>query len=293
MRSRGEFRVDQGQEARPRPRWFRALGKAEPPDRIAIGETAYQRLEVYKHDSWAATGLYGSARGRRVIVKFHRQQGLPLIPLGWFGRRMARREASFLDLLGDLDHVPRRTDAISVEGSVLPYAVGREFIPGHPLMKKEEVDDEFFPSLDRLLREFHRRGVAYVDLHKRENIIVDESGQPYLIDFQISVRLPRVWPLSIALRILQQSDLYHLRKHWVKHRPDQLRDGNATVELTIPWWIRLHRIVARPFRELRRRLLVTLGVRTGRGRAESEVFAEDAVRREHGTTTRTQKESVS
>ena len=97
MRSRGVWRAHEGHEARPRPRWFRALGPAEPPERIEIEGIAYQRIEVYKHDSWAATGLYGSERGRKVIVKFHRQQGLSLIPLAWFGRRMARREARFLD----------------------------------------------------------------------------------------------------------------------------------------------------------------------------------------------------
>jgi hypothetical protein len=46
----------------------------------------------------------------------------------------------------------------------------------------------------------------------------------------------------------------------------------------IPWWIRVHRLVARPFRELRRRLLVRLGIRSGKGRVETEVFAEHALR---------------
>jgi hypothetical protein len=36
--------------------------------------------------------------------------------------------------------------------------------------------------------------------------------------------------------------------------------------------------VAVPFRNLRRRLLVVLGIRKGRGRAETEHFPEDAVR---------------
>ena len=48
----------------------------------------------------------------------------------------------------------------------------------------------------------------------------------------------------------------------------------------IPVWLRLHRLVAVPFRQLRRRLLVARGVRTGRGSAATEAFAEDAVRRE-------------
>jgi hypothetical protein len=38
-------------------------------------------------------------------------------------------------------------------------------------------------------------------------------------------------------------------------------------------------MVAVPFRSARRRLLVLLGIRKGRGRAETEHFPEDAVRR--------------
>ena len=37
-------------------------------------------------------------------------------------------------------------------------------------------------------------------------------------------------------------------------------------------------IVAGPIREARRRLLVALGVRSGKGRVESELFAEHALR---------------
>ena len=36
----------------------------------------------------------------------------------------------------------------------------------------------------------HARRTVYVDLHKRENIIVSEHGKPCLIDFQISI----CWP---------------------------------------------------------------------------------------------------
>ena len=120
---------------------------------------------------------------------------------------------------------------------------------------------------------------VYVDLHKRENIIVTDDGEPCLIDFQISVRLPSWWPLGAVLRLLQRSDDYHLSKHVARNRPDQCDAGVSGSRGPIPWWIRLHRTFARPFRALRRRLLVAAGVRKGRGRAETEHAPEDAVRR--------------
>ena len=45
-----------------------------------------------------------------------------------------------------------------------------------------------------MLNAMHERKVAYIDLHKRENILVNERGDPCLIDFQISVAWPRWLP---------------------------------------------------------------------------------------------------
>ena len=117
-----------------------------------------------------------------------------------------------------------------------------------------------------------------LDLHKRENIIVSEKGEPYLIDFQISVSWPRWLPKGPLFEILCRSDEYHLMKHWARCRPDQCGLDQGKSPHRIPWWIRTHRLFARPFRELRRRFLVKLGVRAGKGRVETEVFAEHALR---------------
>ncbi|MFM8951864.1 MAG: hypothetical protein ACKOOF_02200 [Planctomycetaceae bacterium] len=69
--------------------------------------------------------------------------------------------------------------------------------------------------------------MAHVDLHKRENILVDDDGRPHLIDFQISFALPRSNRLAARLcgglmRLLQRCDDYHLFKHRLRHRPDQI-----------------------------------------------------------------------
>jgi hypothetical protein len=198
----------------------------------------------------------------------------------WLGRRLAAREAAMLDRLADLELVPDPLGPVSCDGRELPNAVAHVFIPGHPLRRGEAVDDHFFPDLEDLLADVHRRGIAYVDLHKRENVLVGDDGQPYLIDFQISMRLPRVWPLSAVLRILQRSDDYHLAKHFARHRPDQCDLTPATIALRRPWWIRLHRTFAAPLRQLRRRLLVWLGIRQPGGRSTTEAFPEQAVREE-------------
>jgi hypothetical protein len=266
---------------RPRPALFRALGHAEPPEAVEIGGEKYRRIEVLKHDSWAATAIYASATGK-ALCKFNRRQPILSLPMAWLGRRLAARERHFHTRLAGVVGIPAHLGPVSVDGTVLPHAFARQFIEGHVLDRRQRVDDDFFPDFIRLLADVHARDVAHVDLHKRENVLVDLSGRPWLIDFQISFSLPTgpllAAPLRSLLRILQQCDDYHLLKHHLHHRPDQTGLETEEIDRRRPWWIRLHRRFAVPFRTLRRQLLVCLGIRGRSGQVSTEAFPEVAHR---------------
>ncbi|MFM8706213.1 MAG: hypothetical protein ACKOHG_20600 [Planctomycetia bacterium] len=268
--------------SRPRPPLFRALGPDEPPAEVEIDGEPFRCIEVLKLDSWAASGIYASPT-RRTRCKFNRRQRVAVVPMGWLGRLLAAREQSFHDRLHGIAGIPVSLGPVRLDGRVLPNAIARAFIDGHALEEREWVDDAFFPRLRRLLAEVHRRDVAHVDLHKRENILVADDGRPFLIDFQISFALPRFPLIGPLLRplltVLQRSDDYHLLKHQIKHRPDQSSLGMRDLEQLRPWWIRAHRSIAVPFRTCRRQLLVWLGIRSRSGHAYSEAFPEIAHRR--------------
>jgi hypothetical protein len=264
-------------QGRPRFPIFRALGAHEPPQVVEIQGGAHTRASIFKHDSWAATALYVGPAGK-VVCKFNRQQSIFGIPMTGLGRMLAEREIGMLRCLEDVANVPRWLGPVCAEGRRLEHVVARAYVEGHPLGRRESLSPAFFDKLAAVLRVMHERGLAYVDLHKRENILVGVDREPYLFDFQISVALghgagPRHPWLDESLKLLQESDRYHLEKHR-RHYLDGVRLR------TLPWFIQAHRRIGRPFRELRRRLLVALGIRTGSGRAESEHFAEDAVRLE-------------
>ncbi len=274
------FRVDppEAAAAKPRPAWLKALGNRSLPETVAIDGVAHRLRETFKHDSWAATGLYeGPSRALRV-VKLHRQAPAFGIPMGWLGRGMAQHETRLLSALSDLKGLPALAGPVSSQGVLLRNGVARDYIEGHPLGNREAVNDSFYPALHSLLSAMHQRKIVYVDLHKRENILVSERGEPCLIDFQISLAWPRWLPSGPLFSLMCRADLYHLMKHWSRSRPDQCGFNEVALRNQIPWPIRAHRLVARPFREFRRRLLVTLGVRTGKGRVETEIFAEHALR---------------
>jgi len=280
---RGTTPFTTGAGVRRRPAMFRALGRADPPPAITLDGETFRRAEILKHDSWAATAVYRSP-SRVAKCKFNRTQPIGLVPMRWLGKLLARRERWFMSRLAGIEGVPKSLGVIHLDGRAVKTAIAHEWIPGHALTERERVTDAFFPQLLGILEAVHRRGVAHVDLHKRENILVDEAGRPCLIDYQISFGIPtesRVSRLLFGgvLRLLQRSDDYHLLKHRLKHRPDQVGLSPAEFERLRPWWIRAHRCVAVPFRTVRRRLLTALGIRSKTGHAFSEAFPEVAHRR--------------
>ncbi len=238
----------------PRGRqWRFALPGAQLPARVEHGGVVYLLQHTYKHDFFAGTGRYRGG-DRDVVIKFNRVNDACGLPLDWIGRFLARREAELYQLTSDLPGVPEWLGRVGATGVMHAY------VPGRPLGRDDAVADAFFPQLDALLDAMHARSIAYVDLNKRQNVLLGDDGRPYLIDFQISLHLPRrgwrrLAPVQWMLRRFQLADRYHLLKHKRRLRPDQLAEGERVVVERLSIWIRLHRLIARPITQLRRRIL--------------------------------------
>lgn len=273
-----EARLSQHASVRKRPKWLRALGDSDPPALVSVGGREYGLDLAVKHDSWAATAIYADAAGQRITCKFNRQSAFFIVPLAWVGRWLARREAGYLRRFASIDLIPDDRGPVSVDGRVLNYAVGRVFIEGEAFRAGSVVDAAFFEDLRRTLDAVHALGVAYVDLHKRENIIIGNDGRPYLIDFQVSFGSPerdgpvRRW----FVRQLQEMDDYHYRKHYARCLPHLLTAEQLAIYTRPPALVRAHRKVGVPLRSLRRWLLSRLKVRDRSGIATSELEPEAA-----------------
>lgn len=226
------------------------------PDRVTCEGREYEHVETFKHDTFAATGMYRAvgSPGDRTVLKINRVGAMLGLPMKWGGRWLARREMHLYRLCQDLPNVPPLTGAVGETG--LMHA----FVPGHPLGRDERVSDDFFAELQSLVATLHARHVAYVDLNKRQNILVGEDGRPYLIDFQISLHLPptgwrRLWPVQWFLARFQHADVYHILKHKRRLRPDLLASDERAIVEKLSIWIRLHRFFFRPITQLRRWIL--------------------------------------
>ncbi|MCB9853288.1 MAG: hypothetical protein H6819_09355 [Phycisphaerales bacterium] len=249
------------QKEKKSPNWLRALGRHELPETLSAAQENYRLVKTFKHDFFAATGLYESDSSR-VVLKVGRQASLLGIPMRWTGRFLFRRESRLLKKTQHLDGVPRLTAVWQDTGLI------HEYVEGRPLAKNDALPDGFFPRLEKLIADMHALGIAYVDLEKRENVLVGDDGGPWLFDFQIAWDRAGWFGSRWILRILQKSDRYHLLKHWRRLRPDQLDDARLRESESPPFWIAGHRLIFRPITRLRRHILVMLGARaTAKGRS--------------------------
>ncbi len=233
-----------------------ACGTKGLPRSVFIADRQWSLVRTFKHDFFAATGLYqetlhsqrqGDAPGR-IVLKIGRHQSFLGLPLGWLGRFLTRREVRLLQHLDSLEQVPCLVSEFGRNGFAYYYIEGRS------LDEKPDVPDCFFEDLTKLLDTIHRLDVCYLDFNKRGNILIGADKRPYLIDFQISIRLARRWCKPLRT-MLQREDRYHLLKHKSRLRPDLMTEAEMEHAQRRSAVIRIHRFLTVPLRTARRRLL--------------------------------------
>jgi hypothetical protein len=241
-----------------------AWGRAGMPREVNVKGTTYFRKRIFKHDFFAATGMYernGSpvSEGfpRKIVLKLGREQNFFGMPMRWLGRATTERELDNLRRVGGIAGVPKLVTRYGLTGFAY------EYIEGRSLDDRSDIPEGFFDRLRELLDQVHRRNVVYLDMNKRGNIIIGEEGQPYLVDFQISVHISNeamaaVRLLEGVLKSLQDCDIYHLYKHKRKLCPQELRPEEEILSYRISRYIQLHTRVTRPLTKLRRALLKKL-----------------------------------
>jgi serine/threonine protein kinase len=222
-----------------------ACGKAGLPESISVNGLGYNMDVLFKHDFFACTGRYVCPEtGEKIVLKISRLQPFFWIPLRWLGCYLRNREFRILSLLQDLQQIPQILCKFGKNGLVYRY------IEGQSLDEKPAVPDHFFDELETLLKTVHSKGVCYMDLNKRGNILIRMDRQPCLIDFQISLHLPK-W-LGFLAKSLQKEDMYHFYKHKRRFRPDLMTVEENLHSGKVSFLIKAHRFVSKPFRNIRR-----------------------------------------
>ena len=239
-----------GNNSKSLPAWLLALGHDSLPQQLVVQQRKYHLQKLFKHDFWAASGLYGNGDSQ-VVLKIYRRQDLLGLPMNWLGSWLAKREISFYHHLQGVPGIARFLGAFGRNGFVHAY------IPGQDLLEypRDQLPDDFFDQLIDLMRSVHARGISYVDANKRDNVIVGLDSRPYLIDFQISWRPEPGRLCRRVLLFMQRMDMYHLFKHKSRLRPDLMRPEEWELRRNPGLFLSLHGLVAVPFRTFRRTTL--------------------------------------
>jgi hypothetical protein len=200
---------------------------------------------LLKEDFFAVTRLVREPDGRAIVLKETRTRPLASLRIRAVDRWLSRRESRLYEVAAAVPGVP------AFLGRPGPVTYAHHYVEGTTLDRHAgRVSDSFFADLERIIGGLHALGMAYVDLGKDENVIVGEDGRPYLIDFQISVRLPRSKLARLLLgpivRRLQAEDRYHLAKQKQVYRPDLLTERNRETLARRSLLNRLHRAVVKP-----------------------------------------------
>jgi hypothetical protein len=121
--------------------------------------------------------LLVDAPGGRIVVKDFAPRGA--LVRNTIGRWLQRREARAYRRLAGHPSVPRFL------GSIDAFAFALEHRPGRRMSRRlaGTLPAGFVDRLAAAVAALHARGVVHLDLRHRSNVLVDERGDPVLIDF--------------------------------------------------------------------------------------------------------------
>jgi hypothetical protein len=147
--------------------------------------------------------------GRQIVVKDFAPRG------AWvratIGRFLTAREAAAYRWLDGHPSVPRFL------GFLDPLAFALEFRSGQRVSRSllRDAGPDFIEALAAAVEGLHQRGLVHLDLGHRSNVLVDERGDPVLIDFASAL-----WfrPGSLAARLLLPLFARYDRRAVAKYR---------------------------------------------------------------------------
>ena len=184
--------------------------------------------------------------------------------IGFFTRRVSehfiQHEYKIYQRLEGIAGIPK-CYGLSDDGSLI-----LEYIDGDSYREKEyilENRDQFFVDLLALILSIHEVGVSHGDLKRKDNILIGEKNQPYLIDFGAAMSLNsknqfiKRWLYNFS----KQTDL----NAWIKHKYFRQYDDITKDDLTYYSSSKLDKLI-----RLTRKLWRTLTLRRFRKEREQQ-----------------------
>ncbi|HEU4403544.1 MAG TPA: hypothetical protein VFT43_15710 [Candidatus Polarisedimenticolia bacterium] len=159
-------------------------------------------------------------------------------PVRLLGRHQVVREIRALARLQGIAGIPACYGPDGRHGVLL------ERIPGERITRwcrrRPAEISRMFEKLVRLVDAVHARGVAHIDLRKRDNILVTEAGEPYLIDFNASCCFdPGTLAARLIFPLLRRIDASAVLKWKARLAPGLLDETDRRRHRRLEWLRRL------------------------------------------------------
>ncbi len=128
------------------------------------------------------------------------------------GRFLFYRETRALRLLSNIKNIPGPIITPNSYKLIYPYIPGKTL--RESIRDRDQINDEYFEKLEKLVITMHQCGVAHLDIRNRRNILITPQNEPIIIDFQSAI-FTNYLPKKIR-RLLLDTDLSGIYKHWKK-----------------------------------------------------------------------------
>jgi len=137
------------------------------------------------------------------------------------GRFLIWREQKAYRRLGSLRGVPKCYLVMAGRAIVLEEIKGRSL---EGLEKEKRLPDAFFDNLRALVDRVHDRGLAHCDLKRAPNILVDDDGKPYIVDWSSSITKNEFgfFPLNLIYKRFLSDDFNAITKVKLRHLPESV-----------------------------------------------------------------------
>lgn len=173
--------------------------------------------------------------------------GIPGWFARWLGPVLIAREAQALERLQGMSNVPQLYRRLGRHGVLM------SFVPARP-WSEVDAPSSAFDELDQLMTEMHARGVAHCDLRTASNILLDEQGHPYLVDFIARVHRGRRWNVvwSCIFQAFCQADRDALAKLKTRFAPELATAAERQRSVHRGWLARMARALGMGIRTVTR-----------------------------------------
>ena len=101
------------------------------------------------------------------------------------GRFLFYRETRALRRLKGIKNIPGPIITPKAYTLVYPYIPGKTL--RESITNRDQINDDYFEKLEKLVITIHQYGVAHLDIRNRKNILITLQNKPSIIDFQSAI----------------------------------------------------------------------------------------------------------